>query len=353
MDHPFKKLLKRKVNHDPRSFNFAFNTSDIQIVDTVHQRLIPILNQGNIGSCTGNAGIGCINTSPFKLNTKVYSPDEAGALALYRDAEIIDGGVGYPPEDMGSSGLSVAKALKKAGLISSYQHTFTLNDALKALVQYPIMTGINWYYGMYTPDLDGRVRPIGNLEGEHEIEAYRIDVKNGRIYFHNSWGTSWGLGGDFYLTWLDYAKLLAEQGDVTVLIPPTNMQTVTLKRNSDNGVETLGTLSVGSFSCNTLERPNKGNARNISCIPSGTYQCTWQFMTDKNEWHYELQAVHGRSGIFIHAGNYYTDSEGCILLGNSLGDINGDGQQDVLNSRITLGKFEALMGQLPFILIIQ
>lgn len=213
--------LGRIVNHDPRSKNFGLDTSALKIVDVEHKRLIPILNQGQVGACTGNAGIGAINTEPFTLNTKTYTPDEAGALKLYSDAEKLDGGAGYPPEDQGSSGLSIAKILKKAGLISGYQHTFTLNDALKALGQYPIITGTNWHANMFNPDPDGRVHPTGTIEGGHEYEGYKIDTKLGRIWFHNSWGTDWGVNGDFYLTWADYATLLAQSGDVMVMFPPT------------------------------------------------------------------------------------------------------------------------------------
>lgn len=213
--------LKRHIYHDERSKNFTFDTSGLTIIDVEHKRLCPIFNQGQIGSCTGNAGVGAINTEPFLQNTTVYTADENGALKLYKEAEIIDGGVGYPPEDAGSYGLSIAKALANSKMISGYQHTFTLNDALKALSVYPIITGINWYTGMYTPDPDGRVKISGVVEGGHEIEGYKVDTKNGRIWFHNSWGTSWGVNGDFYLTWADYNTLLSQSGDVTVLIPPT------------------------------------------------------------------------------------------------------------------------------------
>ncbi len=216
------KRLGRNINFDSRSADFAFDTTGIKIVDVNHKRLIPILDQGQIGSCTGNAGIGAINTSPFVLNNKVYTANEAGALKLYRDAEIIDGGVGYPPEDHGSSGLSIAKALSKAGLISGYQHCFTLNDTLKTLTKYPVIVGSYWFADMFHPDVDGRVHITGNIAGGHEYEAYRIDTENGRIWFHNSWGSGWGVNGDFYLTWADFFSLLANHGDVIVLIPPTN-----------------------------------------------------------------------------------------------------------------------------------
>lgn len=216
--------LKRNIHHDSESKKFAFDTTGLKIIDIEHKRLIPVLDQGQIGSCTGNAGIGCINTSPFIQNPiPIFQPNENGALALYSAAEMIDGDGPYPPNDHGSSGLSIAKVLANPQLkiISGYQHTFTLNDALKALTQYPIITGTNWYENMFNPDPDGRVHPTGKLAGGHEYEAYKIDTENGRIWFYNSWGTSWGVNGTFYMTWADYAALLAKQGDVTVLIPNT------------------------------------------------------------------------------------------------------------------------------------
>jgi hypothetical protein len=226
--------LGRVVNHDKRSLSFSFDTSKLSIVSVVHNRLIPILDQLFLSSCTGNAGIGSINTSPFIQSIKPhYSPDEAGAIKLYSDAEVIEGGVGYPPEDVGSSGLAIAKALYNAGVISGYQHTFTLNDALKAGSLYPFITGINWYADMFNCDADGRVHPTGTLAGGHEIELSEIDVPNSKIWFFNSWGAAWGLNGRFYLTFADYATLLGQQGDVTILFPnvitmplPTPMPTL-------------------------------------------------------------------------------------------------------------------------------
>ncbi len=214
------KRLGRHIEHDDRSFNYKFSATGIKITDVEHKRFIPILNQGQVGACTGFAGIGDINTNPFiKNDNSYYTADDSGALKLYSDAEKIDGGIGYPPEDVGSSGLSIAKALKKQGLISSYQHTFNFNDALKALTKYPIITGIRWYSGMFATDSDGRVRISGKIVGGHEIEAFKIDIENARVWFYNSWGSQWGINGTFYLTWGDYLRLLEDRGDVTVLIP--------------------------------------------------------------------------------------------------------------------------------------
>jgi hypothetical protein len=360
-----KYMLGRKVNHDSRSLSYGFNTKGLSIVSVVHNRLIPILNQLQTSSCTGNAGIGAINTAPFIQNASpYYSPDENGALKLYRDAEIIDGGVGYPPEDVGSSGLSIAKALTNAGLISGYQHTFTLNDALMAGSLYPFITGINWYSDMFNPDPDGRVHPTGNIVGGHEIVLSEIDVPNGKIFFTNSWGNTWGVNGRFYLTWADYATLLGQQGDVIVLFPdivpppappkPPVALGATLIRNIDNGTETLGTLTTSDnqFQCRTLELSWRNNQQNISCIPTGTYLCQWKFMLRELRYRYQIMNIPNRSGIFFHTGNFFFDSQGCIILGSLPQIIPGSNQPSVINTRPITTAFEKKMGGKDFQLTI-
>lgn len=214
--------LKRHINHDSRSRRYAFNTAGIKLTSVKHTRTIPVLDQGNLGSCTGNAGVGCLGTEPFASSGRVgtYSLDEAGAVSLYAAATVADDYPGtYPPEDTGSDGLSIAKVLTAAGEISGYQWTFSLDDALKALVVTPFITGTYWYDGMFDPDPFGRVHPTGSVAGGHEYVADELDVENQRIWFTNSWGTSWGEAGRFWMTWDDYGTLLSQQGDVTIFTP--------------------------------------------------------------------------------------------------------------------------------------
>lgn len=214
--------LKRSVYHDSRSRNFAFNTSALTIKSAIHERFINILDQGDVGSCTGNAGIGALATNPLHITMSLeskYSLDQTGAVRLYSDAQSLDGKGVYPPNDFGSYGLSIAKVLKSAKIISNYQHTFSLDDALKALTVYPILVGMNWYTGMFTPDTDGRVHLKGSLAGGHEVMAREIDAVNKRVWFDNSWGIDWGKKGRFYLTFADFQTILKRRGDVIVLLP--------------------------------------------------------------------------------------------------------------------------------------
>jgi hypothetical protein len=215
--------LGRHINHDSRSKLFPFPTEGLSIQNVTHARHIPILDQGQVGSCTGNAGIGDLGSDPLfsTLGSGKYTLDENGALSLYSDAESIDGDGPYPPNDNGSSGLSIAQALQNAGLISGFQHAFSSDDALKALSVSPILVGIPWLHDMFSPDPDGRCHPTGDIDGGHEIVARQVDADNERIWLDNSWGLSFGVQGRFYLTFSDFDTLLKQGGDVTVLIPNT------------------------------------------------------------------------------------------------------------------------------------
>src|SRR6266403_558236 len=109
--------LRSAINHDSKSREFSFDTSAIQVADVEHSIGIAVLDQGQVGSCTGHAGIALANTSPHvPMQYPIFQPDENGALALYSAAEEVDGDGPYPPRDNGSSGLSICKVLSDPNL---------------------------------------------------------------------------------------------------------------------------------------------------------------------------------------------------------------------------------------------
>lgn len=97
------------------------------------------------------------------------------------------------------------------------------------------------------------------------------------------------------------------------------------------------------FRCFTLELPYRNNKSNISCIPRGEYPC-YKTVSPKFGDCLAVDEVNGRSFIRIHKGNFTYQIEGCILVGDSLADINKDGIPDVTNSVKTLN---ALLEFLP------
>lgn len=112
----------------------------------------------------------------------------------------------------------------------------------------------------------------------------------------------------------------------------------------------IGKLYIDDkFFCFTLEREWLNNQRSISCIPAGKYSCK-PYSSDKYLNVTQVTNVLNRDKILIHAGNYYFDIEGCILLGDRFDETETmiDGAKDSLvvwNSKKTLKKFFAKVGR--------
>lgn len=218
--------LGRNINHDPRSRLFPFRAAkDVELVSTRHQINIDVLDQGSLGSCTGNTGTYAMGANPFwpTLEEEVQNAlDQEYAKQLYSDATAIDPFTGqWPPTDTGSDGLSIAKVLKRRGLISGYRWAFSLHDMKAALLETPVMLGIGWYTSFYRPDSNGNVRitSTATVNGGHEIIVDELDMENERFGLTNSWGRDYGLDGRFYISFADMQRLLDERGDVVVLVP--------------------------------------------------------------------------------------------------------------------------------------
>jgi hypothetical protein len=215
----------RHVHHDSLSRRYPFDTTGIAIAPVRWPRKVPVWDQKRLGSCTGNAGLGCLGTGPFypTVSSETMFPfTETGAVKVYSAATQIDDATGqYPPTDTGSDGLSVAKVLQKAGLISGYQHTFTLDDALKALQVVPLIVGTVFLADMEEPNSAGLVSVSGAELGGHEYIADEYDEHRGWVGFQNSWGPSWGVNGRFYMQAEDFGKLLERDGDVVAFTPNT------------------------------------------------------------------------------------------------------------------------------------
>lgn len=105
--------------------------------------------------------------------------------------------------------------------------------------------------------------------------------------------------------------------------------------------QVLGILNVVEgarilFQCKTLELGWRNNLPNISCVPAGHYQLSWEHSPSFNRKLWELKNVPNRSEIKFHVANYSKELRGCIAVGDHHLDMNGDGKRDLRNSAHTL-----------------
>jgi hypothetical protein len=215
--------LGRHIFIDSRSADYSAQTAPELVSVSHHSKGLP-LDQGQIGSCTANALVGALNTTPHYTHGAPTLAEPA-AVTLY-SAETALEGQPYPPNDPGGSGTEVCKAAMNAGMISAYQHATGIDAALAALVLRPGITGVNWFTSFDTPDANGLVAIAkkATVRGGHEFVAVALDVVNELVWFCNSWGLVYGValacagiaGGCFCMRWSTWETLLAQGGDVTV-----------------------------------------------------------------------------------------------------------------------------------------
>jgi hypothetical protein len=248
---PTDVRLGRHHRLDARSLNHLHHHDTAHVLRTVrHDIPIPILDQEDLdkqgidtsrlvpgalrvkalGSCTSNAGTGALafllgaaRLAEVGLSATDPVACERFAICLYHEETVADELPGeWPPDDQGSSGLGIARALKARGLIGSYVHATTA-DALASLLQTgPVLLGVPWFQAWFTPDADGYIDSgkwaNSAFAGGHEVLAIGLDEVAQDAHGHvipektvirlrNSWSTAWGLEGEFRMRLSTYVAL--------------------------------------------------------------------------------------------------------------------------------------------------
>lgn len=193
----------------------------------------PVYDQGNLGSCTANAGGGLAQFLTKKLGWKDYLP---ARLAIYWWTRQLDNTIF---EDSGASLTDTATALKTRGVpnetnwpyiinrftnqptaqvvANGRQHLVldpmqvrqTMND-IRACISggYPIMFGFTVYSSFETDQVARQgIMPMPrqgeHILGGHAVLAYAYDDYTRMVKCRNSWGYGWGLKGSFWMPY-DY-----------------------------------------------------------------------------------------------------------------------------------------------------
>lgn len=84
-----------------------------------------------------------------------------------------------------------------------------------------------------------------------------------------------------------------------------------------------------------LEPPWLNNEPNKSCIPVGDYTVIPRHSAKHGD-HLLIEGVPGRDLCLFHTGNFPEDTEGCVLPGLKLSDIDQDGKMEPAASGVAM-----------------
>lgn len=218
------------VKDKPDNRDYLYKTTPVKTPNTVDLRpwCTYIEDQGNLGSCTGQAIAGAIEY----LNKKSGKINDISRLFIYYYERAILGTIGY---DSGAYIRDGIKVVSKNGApleqywpyvirkftttptntaisdaakrkVTLYERITNLQGCINALANgYPITVG----FYVYSSFMSSSVRTTGimpypntareRLLGGHAVLLVGYNNSTKRFIARNSWGTSWGDRGYFYM----------------------------------------------------------------------------------------------------------------------------------------------------------
>jgi C1A family cysteine protease len=216
---------------DHRDFKFKITVPhDLPTLVDMTSQCPPVYNQGNLGSCTGNAIGGAFQFEQIKQNKPNWIPsrlfiyyneremegtinEDAGAMIRDGIKSLVDKGVcpetmwAYkeckfktkPPQECYDEALNnQVKEYLRLSPHSLYEVKHCLSDG------YPVIFGFMIYESMMTDEVSRTgIVPVPNPNeqpiGGHAVMAVGYDDSKECLIVRNSWGAEWGNGGYFYL----------------------------------------------------------------------------------------------------------------------------------------------------------
>jgi C1A family cysteine protease len=219
----------------------------------------PIVNQGQIGSCSANAlaaAFGYLEMQELKKKSNANASDifnpsgfsPASRLFIYYNERTIEGTVA---QDAGARLRDGVKSMSKQGVcqeaswkyqasllfkkpivsaykeaqshcISSYIKIQTLQEVKQSLAMgFPVVFGFSVYESFESPEVaKSGVMPLPSSDermlGGHAVMAVGYDEAGEFLWVRNSWGSEWGQQGYFQMPYAYIDKLKQAQDFWTI-----------------------------------------------------------------------------------------------------------------------------------------
>lgn len=168
-----------------------------------------VLDQGSEGACVGFCGTNFLTATPIgsfpRANIQTLNNH---AISFYKTCQKIDE---WPGENYsGTSVSALCKLLKDRGFIETAVMTTSFEEMVRwKLYRGPLMISTPWHEGCYRPNAQGFIRPTGKKVGGHAILDRAITRWRTAVWF-NSWGASFGFGGNGYVSESDMRWLISQ-----------------------------------------------------------------------------------------------------------------------------------------------
>lgn len=228
---------------DKRDYSYAWGpTMTTEVID-LRQYCTPIEDQGNLGSCTGQAIAGAIEL----LNKRDKKQTDVSRLFIYYYERVLLNTVNY---DSGAYIRDGIKATNKYGAplerlwpyqvnrfkiapsiqarndglkrkVTRYERANDFDSVINAITNgFPVVVGFDVYSSFYNISRDG-IMPYPNISreallGGHAVLLVGYDNRSQKFIARNSWGARWGHNGYFYMPF-DVIKNTSMSSDFWVI----------------------------------------------------------------------------------------------------------------------------------------
>jgi C1A family cysteine protease len=235
-------LITSRTDHRDLRYSLLLKLNPVYLPDSVNLEHLqsPVLDQGSMGSCSGNAAASMCEFLQLKElaipKPLVYVRSKFTPVSrqfIYYHERLLEGTV---DTDSGASLRDSCEVVTNIGVcreslwpyllsnltlrpdqeaevdarrhkISAFMQVVGLGELKSSLAPgFPVMLGFIVYPGMESSETaQTGILPMPgageNPLGNHAVLIVGYDDKTKRIYIKNSWGSDWGLGGYFYMSY--------------------------------------------------------------------------------------------------------------------------------------------------------